>query len=225
MFRAIGPSAGEATARTAADVAEQARALAAEALKQDAATAATDTELAALSQSGTLSARPAASSVIAGTFYFATDDNGGTVYRSDGSSWTKIAASVAQSGGAELGYAAITASVTNTGGTAAADVSGLSITVTVGTRPIIVKFRGAGLSNSAAHGGSFVTINEGGTVLGQGNASDPIATVVDQANAEARLTPSAGSHTYKVRIGSVFSGNTTVIAAPTFPAYIQAIEC
>lgn len=47
------------------------------------------------STSGLLTARPAASSDNAGALYFATDANGGTVYRSTGSGWAQIAASVA----------------------------------------------------------------------------------------------------------------------------------
>lgn len=39
---------------------------------------------------GTLSARPAAATGNAGYFYFATDVAGGTMYRSDGSTWTRI---------------------------------------------------------------------------------------------------------------------------------------
>lgn len=41
--------------------------------------------------SGALGARSAASTVNANTFYFATDDNGGTLYFSNGSAWTKAA--------------------------------------------------------------------------------------------------------------------------------------
>lgn len=46
----------------------------------------------AINLSGTLAARPVAAAANAGLLYFATDDNGGTMYRSDGSAWTKISA-------------------------------------------------------------------------------------------------------------------------------------
>src|SRR5437660_3441659 len=42
---------------------------------------------------GTLASRPAASEAN-GRYFFATDDNGGTLYRDNGTSWVKIAASV-----------------------------------------------------------------------------------------------------------------------------------
>jgi hypothetical protein len=39
---------------------------------------------------GTLAARPSPGIGNANTFYFATDDNGGTLYSSDGATWTKV---------------------------------------------------------------------------------------------------------------------------------------
>lgn len=47
----------------------------------------------AINPSGTLAARPAAAAGNAGLLYFATDDNGGTMYRSTGSAWSKVSAS------------------------------------------------------------------------------------------------------------------------------------
>jgi hypothetical protein len=43
---------------------------------------------------GLLSARPAAASVTDGYLYFASDDDGGTLYVSDGSAWTPVAPSI-----------------------------------------------------------------------------------------------------------------------------------
>jgi len=44
--------------------------------------------------SGLLSGRPSAASANNGLLYFATDDNGGTLYRSTGTSWVQVAAAV-----------------------------------------------------------------------------------------------------------------------------------
>jgi hypothetical protein len=52
---------------------------------------------------GTLAARPSAASVGAGVLYFATDDNGGTIYRSTGSAWEKCGRGATESGGASVG--------------------------------------------------------------------------------------------------------------------------
>lgn len=45
---------------------------------------------------GTLGARPAAGPTNTNTFYLATDDNGGTLYHSNGSAWTKLAPGITQ---------------------------------------------------------------------------------------------------------------------------------
>ncbi len=47
--------------------------------------------------SGTLASRPAAASSNTGFIYIATDTNSGTLYQSNGSAWTQIAAGVSQS--------------------------------------------------------------------------------------------------------------------------------
>lgn len=43
---------------------------------------------------GTLAARPAPDGVGSGRYYFATDDNGGTLYRDNGTSWIKVSPGV-----------------------------------------------------------------------------------------------------------------------------------
>lgn len=45
---------------------------------------------------GTLAGRPAPAVGNANSFYFATDDNGGTLYASDGSTWTKVSPGISQ---------------------------------------------------------------------------------------------------------------------------------
>lgn len=85
------------------------------------------------SGTGTLAARPAATSVAPGYTYFATDDNGGTLYRSDGAVWTKIAPR-----GVELAYVERTTDAPISG-PAVADIPGLVITFTPDTRPVMVE--------------------------------------------------------------------------------------
>lgn len=48
---------------------------------------------------GTTAARPAASASNEGCLYLATDDDGGTLFRSNGSSWVQVAKGVSESGG------------------------------------------------------------------------------------------------------------------------------
>lgn len=58
---------------------------------------------------GLASARPAATAVPAQTLYLATDTNGGTLYRSNGSTWRQLAAGVTSGGGAAGVYLGLTA--------------------------------------------------------------------------------------------------------------------
>lgn len=173
---------------------------------------------------GTLANRPAAAAGNNNTFYFATDDNGGTLYFSNGSAWTKAAASVTQSGGAELGYAEITANATSvTTIPTYTDVAGLAITVTVGVRPIEIVFDCANVSN-ASTGAGAIAIMEGSNILA-GAFHNLGAGVGVPLRRKIRLAPSAGSHTYKIGLGRfAAAGTTSLFAQATNPASIQAVE-
>lgn len=64
---------------------------------------------------GTLALRPAANAVPAKTLYFATDDNGGKLYRSDGASWLPVSPGVTElPGSAPLAVAKSTVAFTTT---------------------------------------------------------------------------------------------------------------
>lgn len=123
--------------------------------------------------------------------------------------------------GVELGYAAVTANVTRTGA-GTDDVAGLSVTVTVGFRPIIVRVNALSINNSSASGVGNIQIKEGATVLAGVNAT--LTTDYIPVSREARLAPSAGSHTYKITLGQLVTGNTVLTASATDPAFIQVIE-
>ena len=164
--------------------------------------------------SGLLAARPAAATAGANYLYFATDDSGGTVYRSDGSSWTKVAAAVNDAGsGQTLGSATITSNFTiTTVSPSYTDVTGLSVTVTVGTRPIEVIAWAGRVFNSGAFRNDLLIV-EGSTILqnaqqlvGGANQGSPFYLTTGP------ITPSAGSHTYKVQ-GGVSAASTMTIQA------------
>lgn len=193
--------------------------------KQDAATAATDAELAAaFPVMGTLAARPTAAAFGRG-YYWASDDNGGTLYYSNATAWTKMSPGVAEPAGLELGYAEITAAPPGvTGG--AVDIVGLSTTVTVGTRPIVVKVTADSGQNTVAGAGLQLTIMEGASQKQARTAMSPAANqIAGIGTFQARLTPSPGQHTYKVQIASVFAGTSTLNVTPTNPVSIQVVTC
>ena len=136
--------------------------------------------------------------------------------------WPAVSAS--DLGGRELGYASITSTFTQTGA-GNSDVTGLSVTVTVGTRPINVIFSCASVSNNNASGIAYLKIMEGATLLG--NAVISLSAVGQALHRTVRLSPSAGSHTYKVNLQQVVTGNTSLFAdsGTTYgPASIQVIE-
>jgi len=120
----------------------------------------------------------------------------------------------------ELGYAEITSSVVQTG-VGSTDVAGLSVTVTVGSRPILIIVSGSSIYCSAAGSVGGFTVKEGSTQLG---AYSAVGTTIFPVVRILRLAPSAGSHTYKVNINQLVTGNTTLGGSATDPCSIQVLE-
>ena len=127
--------------------------------------------------------------------------------------------------GDQLGYAAITSdgtSVANFG--AETDITGLSVTVTVGARPIKVIFDCSALYNATANESALLYIKESTTTLATVNQTQTGTTERKGCHREVRLAPSAGSHTYKIMLSRVAAGTATITANATSPAFIQVVE-
>ncbi len=132
-------------------------------------------------------------------------------------------------GGIELGYASSTTTFTTTSTAAAGvDVTGLSVTVVVATRPIVVKMRASSYHSSAASGG-ILFLNEDGTNIGTIavilSADDDRPSLYN----ERRLAPAAGSHTYKICATNASAGTLGITAGDgvgnnNSPMAIQVIE-
>jgi hypothetical protein len=136
--------------------------------------------------------------------------------------------------GTELGYAESTANF-STSSTSAVDVTSLTKTVMVGSRPIKCIHGCYRQTINADAGLSQASIQEGATVLNARQVqSQQAAAGVDVEGSGgttiARLgdakQPSAGSHTYKV---TLLVGNAAhtgqLLAAATTPSYLQIEEC
>lgn len=121
--------------------------------------------------------------------------------------------------GIELGYAEITSNATFT---TVQDIAGLTTTVTVGTRPIMIEFYGVVFA-SVADKYIIGSINEGATQISAGASTPGVTSAFSTLMIRTRIAPSAGPHTYKIR-ALCQSGTGTIGAAATQPAYISVVE-
>lgn len=119
--------------------------------------------------------------------------------------------------GATLGYAQVTANQTGIGATET-DLTGLTVTVTVPANRRI-RITGKAIFNSASVGGiAFLFLKEGAT-----QHNEDIATLTNGdywgGHVEVVLTPTEGTHTYKLTARQS-AGTLTLEAAAAHPAYI-----
>ncbi len=147
-----------------------------------------------------------------GEFIYETDTN--KLMGFGGTDWAP------RDAGGQLGYAQVTA---NQVLTAAADLTGLSVTVTVGSgRRIKVTGHVIFDNEVAAANYGILRIMESGTQLNQsivGLTNNGTIGEIHDATATTILTPSAGSHTYNLR-GDGNAFNILMTAAATLPAFI-----
>lgn len=121
-----------------------------------------------------------------------------------------------------LGYAQITTSFTTTATPTATDVTSLATTVTVpaGSRRVkITAFCGAFRTSAAAGTDLEFNIQEGATGLSAASFITA-GTLYLPATAIYVVTPTPGSHTYKVTVSQNAAGTITVTGAATQPAFI-----
>lgn len=167
---------------------------------------------------GPLAQRPNAGQVGDKALYYATDDNGGTLSQVQAGAWVRLAPK-----GTELQYAQNTTDVP--GISTAADVTGLSITFTVGDRPVYVDagFPLIGQVTSAGQPTLFIT-DPSGTPYTSTQPPSIAAGAFDRAYiAPYRFPAGTGVVTAKVR-ASTTGGTLTVFSANTRRSFIRAIE-
>lgn len=100
------------------------------------------------------------------------------------------------------------------------DVASMSTGPTVGTSRRIRVSAFARLSNTSAVGGCALLLYEGATLL---QRSESFASVADgriHCFPSVILTPSAGVHTYKLRVDAISAGTVTLRADATYPCYL-----
>lgn len=152
----------------------------------------------------------------------------GYVLVSDGSNWLVAAVLLEGSTGpaGELGYAAVTTASWNTTSGTLVDMSGLSVTVTVGTRPVIVTLYISQWSHSVnnARAEAALVDSTAGTVVQQNIIAAGGTGNGQGFSVIARVQPGAGSRTYKAQYKAVDAGTVTMNAGSTQPAFIQVVE-
>lgn len=125
-----------------------------------------------------------------------------------------------------LGYAQVTTTVTSSS-TAAVQIVGLSVTVTVPAGGRRVKITVNGSDMYSATGAAFITgtLWDGpvgtGTLIGRSQMNGGGTTVQTPLTLMSVVSPSAGSKTYNVGLATSVGANTANIeASPTFPLFI-----
>ena len=119
-----------------------------------------------------------------------------------------------------LGYAQAVAN--QTGITTEQNLTGLSVTVTVGTARRIRVSVEISLASSAANDIVALKIKEGGTVLQERDRHfGSVAGGTNSTAASVVLTPTAGEHTYNATlVRAAGSGTINTVASATRPAFI-----
>ena len=134
------------------------------------------------------------------------------------------AASGGGSGGQELAYVSVATSTITTTSTTLVDLTGASITATVGSRPVRVQFAAQGVDSSNTSDArlefSLYDVTAGAQV-GDAYVNGANTTAI---NFQTRLNPASGSRTWKIQWHILGAGTGRVLASATAPAYLLVEE-
>jgi hypothetical protein len=194
---------------------------------------AVDTSSADLVATGLLAAQPSATTFGKG-FYFATDDNGGTQYYSNGTIWTRQAPGIAQAATPSyIGSQTLASNFSIPASVAAntpSDVTGLSITFTaVAGATYWVRLKSGVYVTTVGHQGLLWLRDGTNNVLElSGTGVSPSAgwSCVPLL-LEAFTNPGAGSITYKASLGydaTSAAGSTAVIAGTGYGPRLSVLR-
>jgi len=105
--------------------------------------------------------------------------------------------------------------------TGTVDLTGLTTTVTLAAGRRIKITAQAFFESTVGADSAVLSIVEGATVLQQGAIDLQVANALYSVTAQAILTPTAGSHTYKLQAArGTGTGTLTMFASPVSPAFI-----
>jgi len=129
--------------------------------------------------------------------------------------------------GKELGYSELVAGgIIGTTSNRGVLVTGVSATVNIETRPVVVYFRGLCDTSSGVAAVIYLDLYEDGAKVARwGSAGDGTAAHFVGITGAARRAPAAGSHTYTMKV--VSANNTSTVRlwhGVIYPASIQVVE-
>ncbi|WP_312239061.1 hypothetical protein [Stenotrophomonas sp.] len=167
-------------------------------------------------QAGTFASRPSATSVPAGTIYFATDAR--EEYISNGAAWVLL-----PSGGNELGYAERTSDYSVAAGTTT-DVPGLSVTSVVGMGDVSVNFGGTmvmAMTTAGEYANLILYVD--GVYTAQLLARAVGDYIVVSRNCRLTGFTPGTPHTFKIGLQSVGGAAATLAGRSEDRPYIQVV--
>jgi hypothetical protein len=184
------------------------------------------------STNGLLANIPSAATAGSGAFYYATDDQGGTLYESNGSAWL-----VAGPRGVELAYDqdTVTYVTASLAAGSSEDVTGLSITFTPRDRSVWLEAGCAfWVPSNAAARPRFQVRTSGGTVVASNGYNAANASVQAGVRSSARLAigtdiTTGVSVTYKLTLRNETGATASTITLfstdqGASPFYLRAVE-
>lgn len=119
--------------------------------------------------------------------------------------------------------ASATCTTSQTGISTATDITGLSITFTVGSRPVIVRATlPAYQPSDTTTGVNWVLTDASNTVTSSSLGSSTAATYSSVSVEERFTTP--GTYTRKVRAARQGTGTISTVVGTTLPAVVEALE-
>lgn len=129
--------------------------------------------------------------------------------------------------GREIGYAQGTSNFTKTtAGAGAEDITGMSVTINVASRPVMLHWWADHLTTDTAGNQVVITIADSANTV-QATSSVKFTAVTDTHHLEvwARVNPAAGSYTYKARMNvPTGGGKGGLVANSTAPMFLRAVE-
>lgn len=181
---------------------------------------------------GTFAARGSAANLKDGSTYFATDDDGGTLYQALAGAWSQVAPGATEASGVELARMEIAPAggiIQSSTTTTLADVvylaANFAITFATGAKPAIIRYVGVGNNSTAGSGGRIAVTNVASTIFedtigdsGSANAYFPIII-------EVKIPANTASNTYRVQIARRTAGTFNLAGLPGRSAKLYAVTC